>query len=279
RTSSYAAENGPLYYNYDDPLLENATAQGFACVDTQGPIRREDVAAAIKVARRFLVDCQKTILYIKEAGFVVDDKDSVRDPVGIYGRKLEVTVRALLARTSRLENYAKVFQRVFVRRAVPILSILSSARAVKPVLDTDKTLLWDLGRDYLNAAVVQADEPLDARVWVSPGAMTRDELVEKVRQESDRLMASHAGVDGCVLTGDWTSEAGLTDALSKSLGLNVRIAAPSGYPQLENPCYASLVGLLLEAEGLDRKDPRSGSRRDTVLTFKQKAAALVSEYF
>jgi cell division protein FtsA len=86
-----------IAYNFDDVFLESRFPVGSKTLAGEGQIRPSDVEQAVASARRFVGNFEKSIVYSGRIHFLIDGKDSVVNPVGVFGRQLEVGLHVLMA--------------------------------------------------------------------------------------------------------------------------------------------------------------------------------------
>ena len=141
-----------IFYNFDDPHLESRSPSGSRLLSGEGQIQRVDIDQAVLSAMRLVGHFEKSAVYSRQTHFLIDGKDSVVNPVGVFGRQLDVRLHVLLASTQNLENWKKVIRRAGLNKGTGVLSALSS---VYGCLDREerrgRRRVFDLGRDILNA--------------------------------------------------------------------------------------------------------------------------------
>lgn len=268
-----------LYYNFDDDRMQSLLAHGSKSLEGQGEIRTSDVRQAAETALRLVGDYQKSVVYARQINFLIDDRDAVAEPVGVFGRKLEIRLHVLMARAGHCEAWRKLVERAGIDRSIPVLSAWSAAYAVLPKEDRKrKRLILDAGRDFLNIFIFGNNMISDSRTLLTEKAGLAGEtgewaavLKEWTRREAD--------LEETLVTGDLADDKGLIERLRAAVSLPVRRVAPSGVAALGHPSYASLVGLLFVADELERKSPGLSGHHGLLATVKQKAVSLFHEYF
>jgi hypothetical protein len=268
-----------LYYNYDDPQIECVAASGCKNLEADSPIHQDDTQETLSNAKRFILDYQKTVIHARDLYFVVDDKDRVSDPVGIYGRKLEVFMTALVCRAACLEAWENIFRRAFVAKSIAVPTILSVAEATVDMSAPPKIILWDLGNDYLNGCVLSGERIYDYRVFLTGQTQPEASVFSRVVQACGEFLKAHPGIGECVFTGDLCALDKWLSSVQKELSIPVTVRSPKGYDKLQKPAYASLVGLLLSAERREKKDPHLYRKQDLIFNFKKKTMMFINDYF
>lgn len=261
---------GRVYYNLSDTSLTSVYGVGSKNLAGQGEIAASDVRAARAAAERMFGDFSRTILYSTETAFLIDERDPVSDPVGVFGQKLDVSVHAVLADAENLQSWKTLMRRANVKKSQPVLTARSVAAAVVPKEDRlRRRLIMDAGADLTQAFVFGAGRILDLRTWsgseADPDALR--ELVERSPAEE------------ALVTGDAADEK-LVSMVARSTGLNARLASPSGIEKLAQPAYAALAGLLQLADTLERSGTSKPRAEGGVLGgLRQQATTFINEYF
>lgn len=256
-----------VFYNFDDAQLESRTPSGSRSLSGEGQILRADIDQAVLSAMRLVGHFEKSAVYSRPMHFLIDGKDSVVNPVGVFGRQLDVRMHVLLARAQNLENWKKVIRRAGLNKGTGVLSVLSS---VYGCLDREerrgKRLVFDLGRDILNA--VYFENGAISR-YAGAARSEKTETADWVRAVCDSFKPGEGDV---ILTGDLAAE-------NENLG---RVCPPSepGLPLFGRPEHSSAVGLLrLAFETSGRSASVSEAPHQWVHGLKQKASVFIQEYF
>ena len=276
---SAGARPGKLYFNLDDPKIESAWPSGSRILDGEGEIQASDVRAAVDAAERLAGNFEKKIVYAAETGFLIDDKDSVADPVGIFGHKLEVTVHLILARADRLDAWSRLLLRAGFSGSIPVLSGLSSARAVLgPDEKTGQRIVWDLGRDYLNGLVMANGRVLEYRTLLS-AAGEWDHDAGVVLALCQEFYKKYPGLLEVVLTGELSADEKFSGELKAGLEIPVRSAAVKGMARLSEPSHAAIAGLIGLAGEIERKTVILRPQKHTLSQAREKLRSFLSDYF
>lgn len=257
-----------LYFNFDDAGIETAHPSGSRTLAGEGQIRREDVRAAAKSASRMAGDFERAPVYVRDVHYLIDGKDPVGNPVGVFGHRLEVTLHMVLARAALLEQWRNVMRRAQIDNAVPALSLDSSVHGVLE-RSPERRILWDLGEDFSSGGVVENGVLREYRIFLS-GGLKPAEWAEQVADTS-RQWAHRHGTSGPVgLTGD---QAGL------DLGMESAVLAPKALAGFAGPEHASVVGLVLAASQRERRLSSVKPGGHWARHAREKANAFLQEYF
>ena len=268
-----------LYYNFDDPQMRSVFSRGSKLLDGEGEIRASDIEEARKVAERLAGDFEKSIIYSKEVQFVIDGHDDVINPIGVFGKRLDVLVHILQARSSHYDVWHRLMQRTQVSRCTPVLSAWSTAYGLLSKDDRiKKRLILDLGKDLVNAFVFYHGRINHYRVKPEQGEGQLP-LTDPVVALTKEFLSSELGVEEVLITGDRAQDQAIQGHGGGQIPIPFRVAAPLGVPKLHDPRYASLVGLLSVADEIESKMPMLRAERGIFSDVKQKALSLINEYF
>ncbi len=92
-------------------------------------IQREDVRRAVDAARGVSLPEDRSVLHVLPQEFIVDAQDSIRDPVGMVGQRLEVNVHIVTAPAAPTQNLITAVNRAGVVVQDTILEPLAAADA------------------------------------------------------------------------------------------------------------------------------------------------------
>jgi cell division protein FtsA len=92
-------------------------------------IQREDVRRAVDAARNISLPEDRQILHVLPHEFFVDAQDSIRDPLGMLGQRLEADVHIVTASAAAAQNLVTAVNRAGVVVADTVLEPLAAADA------------------------------------------------------------------------------------------------------------------------------------------------------
>lgn len=96
----------------------------------KGEVRADDVAAVIAAAQAIPIPEGQQLLHVLPQYFVIDGQTRVKDPIGMYGIRLEAQVHIVTGGIASVQNLVKCVQMAGVEVADIILEQLASADAV-----------------------------------------------------------------------------------------------------------------------------------------------------
>ncbi len=109
-------------------------------------VEREDVRKAVDAARAITLPEDRDVLHVLPQEFIVDRQDSIRDPIGMVGQKLEVNVHIVTASSSATQNVVTAVNRAGVVVSETAFEPLAAAEAVLTQDERELgTCLLDIG--------------------------------------------------------------------------------------------------------------------------------------
>ncbi len=129
RTSGYQIRRAIV--GIAGPYIASVNSKGIASVmrGDRG-ISPADVQRAIENARAIAIPHSHEILHVLPRSFIVDGQEGIRDPLGMYGFRLEAEVHIVTAQVGPLANLRRCIEAAQVAVEEFVLSPLASAEAV-----------------------------------------------------------------------------------------------------------------------------------------------------
>jgi cell division protein FtsA len=93
-------------------------------------IGADDRARAIAAARTVAIPFDREVLHVLPQEFAVDDQREIRDPIGMFGVRLEADVHIVTGAVTSVQNVCKSVQRAGLDVADIVLEPIASSRAV-----------------------------------------------------------------------------------------------------------------------------------------------------
>lgn len=269
---SSGAKASDILYTCCDTGLVSHWQGGGRLLGGEGQIRTQDVRLAREIAERIVSRFERRILYAKELYFIVDERDTMVNPVGVFGRKLEAVVHIVTVEATHLEMLQKIFRRAGFVGAQPVLSIVSSAAAISENEDPiARRVLVDASREVVSVCAQKAGVLWRCASGSEGGAADIAGLIASVEKdcECEREI---------LLTGSRAEDESYRQELEKSIGRPVRTVGPVDAPGLEWPRYAALVGLF-KVQLNSRRPSLLKVRKGALAEVRNRATAFFNEYF
>lgn len=92
-------------------------------------ITRDDIRHAVERARAVTLPADREVLHLLPQEFLVDEQNSIRDPAGMLGSKLEVKVHMVTAASAATQNVISAMNRAGIHVDDTVFEALASADA------------------------------------------------------------------------------------------------------------------------------------------------------
>lgn len=130
-------------------------SRGAVAVEGRGhevaPLDRE---RAIAAARTVAIPFDQEVLHVIPQGFVLDDQEGIRNPVGMFGVRLETSVYMVTGAVTSVQNLCRSVERAGLEVSDIVLEPLASSRSVLTEDERDMGVaLIDLGGGTADLAV------------------------------------------------------------------------------------------------------------------------------
>ena len=111
--------------------IQSLNNRGIVAIpERQRPIAADDISRALDGARVVSLPANREILHVIPRYYVVDGQDSVSDPLGMYGQRLDVETHIITGTVSAIHNLTHCIEGIGVQVDSLILQPLASAEAV-----------------------------------------------------------------------------------------------------------------------------------------------------
>jgi len=174
-SSAFVAVNGKH--------ISSLNSHGVVAVANQeGEITAGDVDRVTEAAQAVSIPSSREIIHVIPRGFIVDNQDEIKDPVGMSGVRLEVETNIISGGATVMRNLVKCVQQVGVEVSSLVFEGVASAEAV--LTDTEKelgTVLVDIGGGTTSVLVFSAGSPAYAAVLPIGGQNITNDLAVGLR--------------------------------------------------------------------------------------------------
>ncbi len=117
-------------------------------------ITQEDIDRALDAAQAVLIPYNYQLIHVIPRSYTIDGQDGVRDPLGMYGFRLEVEAHIITGATSFIQNLVKCVEANNIEVKELILAPLASAEAVLTEAEREMgVVLADIGGGTTDIAI------------------------------------------------------------------------------------------------------------------------------
>jgi cell division protein FtsA len=151
-----------VYASIGGGHIRGINSQGMVAVQGRAKeVSAADVARAVDAARAVNLPPDREILHALTQGFTVDDQDGVREPVGMLGSRLGVSVHLVTGAATAVQNVVRSVNRAGLTVEDVVLQPLASGESVLTPDERELgVLLIDVGGGTTDVALFR-----DGAVW------------------------------------------------------------------------------------------------------------------
>ncbi len=135
--------------------ISSMNCRGVVAVEKAGgEITSKDKARVIEQAKTIGLPMDREIIHVIPIEFIVDDQPGIRDPVGMFGKRLEVEVHIVTGAVTSAQNIYRSIERAGLKVKDMVLQPLASAYAVLEIDEKELgVLLIDIGGGTTDMAI------------------------------------------------------------------------------------------------------------------------------
>jgi len=268
-----------LTVNLDDPFLESVKVQGSAYMDGSAEeFELKHIQEARKQALQTLHPQDKHLVYQKEAGCLIDQRDYLHDPLGICGKELTVVLQLLFSESCQAQNLRLVVERAGFKLNTMFPSALAALYgAVAPEEMQRRGVVILTGQKACHLLTFEHAAIQDYRSFLVPSGyreLERSKIVDLVKQ------ANILPEPRVFLTGEASNDESWTQDLQNRLEGALQIVSTRiQHPQLESPEYAVLAGLYFLRQAQTKKPSHIKPLKTLWKGTQQRVRSFAEEYF
>lgn len=149
-----------VYVGISGSHIKGINSRGVVAIKNRevGPA---DVARVIDAARAVNIPMDQQILHVLPQEFIIDDQDGIKDPLGMFGVRLEAKVHIITGAVTSIQNIIKSCSRAGLRVNDIVLQPLASSNAVLTQEERDLgVVVVDIGGGTTDTALF-----LEGSLW------------------------------------------------------------------------------------------------------------------
>jgi cell division protein FtsA len=149
-----------VYVGISGSHIKGINSRGVVAIKNKevGP---SDMARVIDAARAVNIPMDQQILHVLPQEFIIDDQDGIKDPLGMFGVRLEAKVHIITGARTSIQNIEKSCHRAGLHVNDLVLQPLASSRAVLTTEEQDLgAVVVDIGGGTTDVALF-----LEGSLW------------------------------------------------------------------------------------------------------------------
>ncbi len=135
--SMAGVEVSSVYCSLSGSHIKGLSSNGVVGIKNK-EVRADDIERVIEAAKAVAIPMDREVLHVLPQEFIVDDQDSIKDPIGINGVRLEARVHIVTGAVASAENIVKCANRCGLTVNDVVSAGIASGRAV--VTDEEQDL-------------------------------------------------------------------------------------------------------------------------------------------
>jgi cell division protein FtsA len=137
------------------PHIQAISSHGMVPIKDQ-EVRDFDIQKAVEAASAVTIPLEREVIQCVPQEYIIDGQDGIHEPLGMYGKRLEVNLQIITGSITPLENNRRCLNKVGLQASQFISSALASSRAVLVPEEKDAGVcLVDIGAATTDIAVYQ----------------------------------------------------------------------------------------------------------------------------
>ncbi len=193
------------YIGISGAHINSLTSQGMVAVK-HGEVRAYDIAQVLAAARATPIPEGQHIIHVLPQFYTIDSHHHVRDPLGMYGVRLEAQVHIITGALASVQNLIRCCEMAGVKVRDIILEPLASADAVLSVDEKELGVaLLDIGGGTSDLALYQQGSVRYTHIFPIAGNLFTNDIALCLRttlKDAERIKKEHGLVYRPFLTHD-----------------------------------------------------------------------------
>jgi cell division protein FtsA len=222
--------------------INSLNSHGIVAI-SDGEVSSHDVRRVIDAARAVAISSDQKIIHVLPQEFIVDNQDSIREPIGMSGVRLEAKVHMVTGAVSAAQNIVKCVERCGLEVCDVILEQVASSYAVLGEDEKDLGVcLVDIGGGTTDIAIFTDGAIQHTAVIPIAGDQVTNDIAIALRtptQSAENIKINHAT---CSLADLANEEAIEVPGVS---GRAAKTISPLELANVVIPRYEELFGLIL----------------------------------
>lgn len=184
-------------------------------------INQDDVDRVIDAAKAIVIPSDREIIHVIPQEFTVDSTKGIKNPIGMYGTRLEANVHVVTGSISLIQNLVKCVEATGVKIENITLQPIASSEAVLTAEEKEMgVVLVDIGGGTTDVAIWKDGNLIHTQIIPVGGNHFTNDLSVALKvphAEAERIKVNHGGV----IPEKFASNA------------NVMVSTVAGHPQRE----------------------------------------------
>ncbi|MEA3305330.1 MAG: cell division protein FtsA [Candidatus Omnitrophota bacterium] len=246
-----------------------------------GEISRKNVRDAIKMAEAVPIAIEKELIHSIPQDFIVDGQEGIKNPVGLYGIKLEVKSLLITAHFPFLQNITKCLNLAGTELDNVVFSGIASSKSLSNEAEGKGVILLETDNNFTVISVFFDNVLKGAKVHEC--CVTSEGALGFLRQKADEIRGNNP-VSKVILAGNTFVREDFIERVESVFGIpaqmgclrNIKGSAKDMY----NPAHLTSIGLALY--GFEKRRENTGSKKrgfGLIRKLTRRVSGFMDEYF
>ncbi len=161
-------------------------------------VSRDDIERVIEAAKAVVIPSDREIIHVIPQEFKVDNIGDIKDPIGMCGVRLEVSVHIVTGQISLIQNLVKCVEHAGVRVENIILQPIASSESVLSLEEKELgVILVDIGGGTTDIAIWKEGSLIHSQIIPIGGSHFTNDLAVALKiphTEAERVKVNHGSV-------------------------------------------------------------------------------------
>lgn len=188
-------------------------------------ITQSDVDRVIEAAKAVLIPSDREVIHVIPQEFKVDNTTGIKNPIGMFGSRLEVNVHIVTGKTPLIHNLVKCVEQAGLNANSIILQPLASSRSVLSQEEKELgVVLVDIGGGTTDVAVWKDGSLLHSQIIPVGGNHFTNDLAVALKiphNEAERIKINHGTVAASRINDTFITVQGLTGTKPREIPVSM----------------------------------------------------------
>jgi cell division ATPase FtsA len=262
--------------------LNSEKSRGIVKLNHRGEeISDKNVREVLKVANAVPINFDREIIHSIPQEFIVDGQGSIRNPVGLYGVKLEVESLLITAYLPFLQNIIKALNLAGVELEDFVFSGVAASQCLLSQETEGKGVILIEIDNHFTALSVFFDNLLRG-VYIQPKSVIADGVLEVLKEKLD-VIRSNKPISKIILAGGGYIHEDFIEKVDTVFGIPSQMAYPNNLKgtakNINDPAYLASIGVAYYGLAKKKEDMNRKRSLNTLAKIYKQVTTFFNDYF
>ncbi len=243
-----------VYVGIAGSHVKSLNSEGVVGINSTKEVSPADVEAVIESAKAVAVPSDQTMLHVIDQEYIIDEQDSIREPIGMTGVRLKAKVHLVTCASNAISNIEKCIHSCGLHANAFVLEQLASSWSI--LTEDEKDLgvcLIDIGGGTTDIAILRSGSIVFTGVIPIAGDQVTSDIAVALRTPTNQAEEIKQKY-GCAVA-EFTSDEEMIEVMGVG-GRPPRELSRRTLADIIEPRYVELFDLVraeIERNGFDQK--------------------------